>query len=105
MDRNFALDDLALVIRVFSRERVSLRFSRNLAMRDLIHSDFFFVPQTPISQSSAYLTYLILVTWLWIIDFKSLRSLTSLIYLIFRSLVGLLLDNCLQFLFEPIDFH
>ena len=88
--RNFALFDLAFVIRVFSSERVSPIPLRKSDMYPLSRLASLLVPQKPINQSSAYLTYFILVIFgFGIIDF-SLRlflfnSLNSFISFSFQQ--------------------
>lgn len=58
--RNFTFPCRVLVIRVFSSDRVNFRDCRktDILERRVVASDL--GPQTPTSQSSAYLTYLIL---------------------------------------------
>ena len=59
--RNFTLPRRVLVIKVFSSESVSLRDCRKVAMSFFRALAWAIVPHTPTSQSSAYLTYSILV--------------------------------------------
>lgn len=56
--RKTALSARALVMRVFSSERSSLRSFRSNRMFSLRHTAVVRGPHTPIIQSSAYLTYL-----------------------------------------------
>ena len=55
--RNFALPQRVLVISVFSTESSSFRPSKKLLMVPLRLRASFLLPQIPIIQSSAYLTY------------------------------------------------
>lgn len=61
--RNLALSERAFVIKVFSSDSSSLRLSRNLRISSFISFALFLVPQIPMSQSSAYLTYSSRVYW------------------------------------------
>ena len=58
--RNFALSVLALVIKVFSSDNSSLSFFRSSLASSFSFLAISLFPHIPISQSSAYLTYLIL---------------------------------------------
>lgn len=79
--KKLALSDLAFVIKVFSSESVSFRFSRN-PLRVFFNSvAASFLPHIPIIQSSAYLTYLIVGcdSGLGILEFSFLCILASLL--------------------------
>lgn len=81
IDRNFALWDLALVMSVFSSESSSFSPLRRSWILYLMSEAVFLLPQTPIIQSSAYLTYFILMTsGFGTVDFNSLLSFMSLLY-------------------------
>ena len=77
--KNLALSLLALVIKVFSCDRVSFNFASLTSISFFSCFATLLGPQTPTIQSSAYLTYSILITsGLGIIDFIALLDVASL---------------------------
>jgi len=87
--RNLAYPERAFVISVFSSDRVSFRCLRNSPASSFIFTECSLFPQTPIIQSSAYLTYSISqVSGLLTTDFSFLRSESSFSSSFLRALSG-----------------
>ncbi len=91
--RNLARSFLAFVIRVFSEDRSKNSFSRKDFISSLSLRASCLLPQRPINQSSAYLTYLkIGLNWgLGIVDLRRFLSLIRERNCFLRSLISAVL--------------
>lgn len=89
-ERKRALSDLVLVMSVFSRDSFNLSsFFKKSPICFLSSMANFLLPQTPTSQSSAYLTYLILVTnGLGIVDLNRYLSLSTIFSFFLSIMLG-----------------